>query len=275
MFEDINFYDAHNTISPDMVENELKRHNDILSDKYKTFIYWFNKQVNKAITRFEQGKDKNDLKNHYVRIDSDELSHDMYNLLSDCTLDFIENEELSKEDKKAKNEAVNDFEEFLEFSGWEYRGYGFVYSNKDSDCKHIFHWINPMPNSQSHLKYNPYIKASKTIKIITGDKLAKYDNPDVAGFNNFFNHFIIQELNDETKIKDRMNKVIKLYNRDIPKSFRFISRMEPLTHHRYYCIYRPYLDQLIAMGWGIKYIVPDYSSLAYHSPREAYYEFIY
>lgn len=275
MFENIGINEIRNTIAPDMVENELKKHNDILSDKYKTFIYWFNKQVTKAITRFEQGKDKNDLKNHYVRIDSDELSQDMDNLLNDCTLDFIEDKELSKEDAKAKSKAVNDFEDFLAFSGWEYRGYGFVYSNKDSDCKHIFHWINPMPSSQSHLKYNPYIKASKTIKIITGDKLAKYDNPDIAGFNNFFNHFIIQELNDETKIKDKMNKVIKLYNRDIPKSFRYISRVEPLTHHRYYCIYRPYLDQLIAMGWGVKYIVPDYSSLAYFTTREAYYEFIY
>lgn len=278
MFEDINFFDAHNTITPDMVENELKRHNDILSDKYKTFIYWFNKQVNKAITRFEQGKDKNDLKNHYVRIDNDELSHDMCNLLNDCTLDFIEEKELSKEDKKVKSKAVNDFEDFLEFSGWEYIGYCFVYSNRDSDCKHVFHWINPMPSSQSildDLKCNPYIKASKTIKIITGDKLAKYDNPDIDGFNNFFNSFLIQELNDETKIKDKMNKVIKLYNRNIPRSFRYISRLELLTHHKYYCIYRPYLDQLIAMGWGVKYIVPDYSSLTYHSPSEAYYEFTY
>lgn len=276
MFENI---DTRKIITPDMVEKELKRHNDILSDKYKAFIYWFNNQVNKAIARFERGKDKKDLKNHYVRIDSDELSHDMDNLLNDCTLDFIEDKELSKEDRKAKKEAVNDFEDFLEFSGWEYRGYGFVYSNKDSDCKHIFHWISPKPSLQSHLfnlEYNPYIEANKTIKIITGDKLAKYDTPDIAGFTNFFNNFIMQELNDETKIKDKMNKAIKLYNRDIPRSFRYISRMEPFEHsHKYYCIYRPYLDQLTVNGWGIQYVMPDYSGLGYYTTREAYYKFTY
>lgn len=275
MFENI---DTRKIITPDMVEKELEKHNDILGDKYKGFIYWFNKQVNKAMARFERGKDKKDLKNHYVRINSDELSHDMYNLLSDCTLDFIEDKELSKEDKKAKNEAVNDFEDFLEFSGWEYIGYGFVYSNNDSDRKHIFHWISPKPSLQSHLfnlECNPYIEANKAIKIITGDKLAKYDTPDIAGFTSFFNNFIMQELNDETKIKDKMNKAIKLYNRDIPKSFRYISRIEPFTHHKYYCIYRPYLDQLTVNGWGIQYVMPDYSSLTYYSPREAYYKFTY
>lgn len=275
MFENI---DTRKIITPDMVEKELEKHNDILGNKYKAFIYWFNNQVNKAIARFERGKDKKDLKNHYVRIDSDELSHDMDNLLNDCTLDFIEDKELSKEDRKAKKEAVNDFEDFLEFSGWEYRGYGFVYSNKDSDCKHIFHWISPKPSLQSHLfnlEYNPYIEANKTIKIITGDKLAKYDTPDIAGFTSFFNNFIMQELNDETKIKDKMNKAIKLYNRDIPRSFRYISRVEPCNHHKYYCIYRPYLDQLTVNGWGIKYVMPDYSGLGYYSPREAYYKFTY
>ena len=276
MFENI---DTRKIITPDMVEKELEKHNDILGDKYKAFIYWFNNQVNKAIARFERGKDKKDLKNHYVRIDSDELSHDMDNLLNDCTLDFIEDKELSKEDRKAKKEAVNDFEDFLEFSGWEYRGYGFVYSNKDSDCKHIFHWISPKPSLQSHLfnlEYNPYIEANKTIKIITGDKLAKYDTPDIAGFTSFFNNFIMQELNDETKIKDKMNKAIKLYNRDIPRSFRYISRMEPFEHsHKYYCIYRPYLDQLTVNGWGIQYVMPDYSGLGYYTTREAYYKFTY
>lgn len=275
MFDNI---DTRKIITPDMVEKELEKHNDILGDKYKGFIYWFNKQVTKAMARFERGKDKKDLKNHYVRIRSDELPHDMYNLLSDCTLDFIEDKELSKEDKKAKNEAVNDFEDFLEFSGWEYIGYGFVYSNNDSDRKHIFHWISPKPSLQSHLfnlECNPYIEANKAIKIITGDKLAKYDTPDIDGFTSFFNNFIMRELNDETKIKDKMNKAIKLYNRDIPRSFRYISRIEPLTHHKYYCIYKPYLDQLTVNGWGIKYVMPDYSSLVYYSPREAYYKFTY
>ena len=275
MFDNI---DTSKIITADMVEKELEKHNDILCDKYKGFIYWFNKQVNKAITRFERGKDKKDLKNHYVRIDSDELSHALYNLLSDCTLEFRENKELSKEDIIARSEAVDDFEDFLEFSGWEYIGYGFVYSNNDSDRKHIFHWLSPKPNLQSYLndaKYNPYIKANKTIKIITGDKLAKYDTSDIDGFTNFFNNFIMRELNDETKIKDKMNKVIKLYNRDIPRSFRYINRMEPFTHHKYYCIYRPYLDQLTVNGWGIQYVMPDYSSLAYYSPREAYYKFTY
>lgn len=276
MFENI---DTRKIITPDMVEKELEKHNDILGDKYKAFIYWFNKQVTKAMARFERGKDKKDLKNHYVRISSDELSHDMDNLLNDCTLDFIEDKELSKEDKRAKDEAVNDFEEFLEFSGWEYRGYGFVYSNKDSDCKHIFHWVNHKPKLQSNLndlKYNPYIYANKTIKIITGYKLAKYDTPDIAGFTSFFNNFIMQELNDEAKIKDKMNKVVKLYNRNIPRSFRYISRMEPFEHsHKYYCIYRPYLDQLTVNGWGIQYVMPDYSSLSYFSTREAYYKFTY
>lgn len=275
MFDNI---DTRKIITPDMVEKELEKHNDILGDKYKGFIYWFNKQVTKAMARFERGKDKKDLKNHYVRIRSDELPHDMYNLLSDCTLDFIEDKELSKEDKKAKNEAVNDFEDFLEFSGWEYIGYGFVYSNNDSDRKHIFHWISPKPSLQPHLfnlEYNPYIEANKAIKIITGDKLAKYDTPDIDGFTSFFNNFIMRELNDETKIKDKMNKAIKLYNRDIPRSFRYISRIEPLTHHKYYCIYKPYLDQLTVNGWGIKYVMPDYSSLVYYSPREAYYKFTY
>ena len=275
MFENI---DTRKIITPDMVEKELEKHNDILGDKYKAFIYWFNNQVNKAIARFERGKDKKDLKNHYVRIDSDELSHDMYDLLSDCTLDFIEDKELSKEDKRAKDEAVSDFEEFLEFSGWEYIGYGFVYSSLNSDYRHIFHWINHKPKLQSNLndlKYNPYINANKTIKIITGYKLAKYDTPDIAGFTSFFNNFIMQELNDETKIKDKMNKAIKLYNRDIPRSFRYISRVEPCNHHKYYCIYRPYLDQLTVNGWGIKYVMPDYSGLGYYSPREAYYKFTY
>lgn len=276
MFENI---DTRKIITPDMVEKELEKHNDILGDKYKGFIYWFNKQVNKAMARFERGKDKKDLKNHYIRIDSDELSHDLYNLLNDCTLDFIEDKELSKEDKKARSKAVDDFEDFLEFSGWEYIGYGFVYSNKDSDRKHIFHWVSPKPNLQSYLndvKYNPYIKANKTIKIIAGDKLAKYDTPDIAGFTSFFNNFIMQELNDETKIKDKMNKAIKLYNRNIPKSFRYISRIEPFEHnHKYYCIYRPYLDQLAVSGWDIQYVMPDYSSIIYYSPREAYYKFTY
>lgn len=36
MFENI---DTRKIITPDMVEKELEKHNDILDDKYKGFIY--------------------------------------------------------------------------------------------------------------------------------------------------------------------------------------------------------------------------------------------
>lgn len=268
MFENI---DNSSLLTPDMIRTEFRDNNDILDNYYKGFIYWFNKQVDKAIVRFKQGKDKNELKSHIIRIDSYDAPLYIRKLLRCCNASFSYSTEFTNKEKQVMKREVAWFEQFLKANNWQYMGFGDMCVNSDSDYRHTFHWrkFNNNPNNSS---FNPYNEANEVIKIIKGSALEKYDTPDIKGFITFFNKLAVKQLNDESNLTNQMNREIYLYSKDMPAKFRYTRKEK--NSYKWYKICQPYLDYLSDNGWKIEY--NDEGSK--YTPRDAdytYYKFTF
>ena len=263
--------DSSILLTQDIIKTEFNKNNDILDNEYKSFIYWFNKQVDKAIVRFERGKDKNELKSHVIRIDKVDTPQYMRKLLINFNTDFGNIDKFTDNEIKALAREVAWVEQFLKVNDWQYLGFGDMCVASDSDYKYTFHW-RKFNASAKNSSYNPYNEANKTIKIIKGSALEKYDTPDINGFTTFFNKLAVKQLNDESNLTNHMNREIYLYSKDMPAKFRY-TREEKNSYKRYN-ICQPYLDYLSDNGWKIEY--NDENSK--YTPRYAdytYYKFIY
>lgn len=148
MFENI---DSSILLTPDMIKTEFNKNNDILDNEYKGFIYWFNKQVDKAIVRFKQGKDKNELKSHIIRIDIADIPLYIHKLLSDCNTDFEDSTEFTDVELKVMKREVTLFEQFLKANDWQYMGFGDMCVDSDSGYKYTFHWRKFNYKTKNHL----------------------------------------------------------------------------------------------------------------------------
>ena len=268
MFENI---DNSSLLTPDMIRTEFNKNNDILDNEYKGFIYWFNKQVDKAMVRFKQGKDKNELKSHIIRIDKINVPQYIRKLLSNFNTDFGDIDKFTDNEIKAVAREVAWFEQFLKVNDWQYLGLGDMCVASDSDYKYTFHW-RKFNASAKNSSYNPYNEANKTMKIIKGSALEKYDTPDIKSFISFFNKLAIKQLNDEASLTNNMNREIYLYSKDMPAKFRYTRKEK--NSYKWYKICQPYLDYLSNNGWKIDY--NDYASEYIPSNAEyTYYKFIF
>lgn len=268
MFENI---DNSILLTPDIIKTEFSKNNDILDNEYKGFIYWFNKQVDKAIVRFKQGKDKNELKSHIIRIDIADVPLYIDKLLRDCDTDFENSTELTDVELKVMKREVTLFEQFLKANDWQYLGFGDMCVSSDSDYKYTFHW-RKFTDKTKNSSFNPFNEVNKTMKIIKGSTLEKYDTPDIKGFTTFFNKLAVKQLNDETNLTNNMNREIYLYSKDMPTKFRYIRKEK--NSYKWYKIFQPYLDYLSDNGWKIEYA--DYTSEYIPSNAEyTYYKFIF
>ena len=288
MFENI---DNSILLTPEAIRAEFKDNNDILDNEYKGFIYWFNKQVDKAMVRFKQGKDKNklknhvnhidtadvplyiknELKNHIIRIDKINVPQYIRKLLSNFNTDFGDIDKFTDNEIKAVAREVAWVEQFLKANDWQYLGFGDMCVASDSDYKYTFHW-RKFNASAKNSSYNPYNEANKTMKIIKGSALEKYDTPDIKSFISFFNKLAIKQLNDGASLTNNMNREIYLYSKDMPAKFRYTRKEK--NSYKWYKICQPYLDYLSNNGWKIDY--NDYASEYMPSNAEyTYYKFIF
>lgn len=268
MFENI---DSSILLTPDMIKTEFNKNNDILDNEYKGFIYWFNKQVDKAIVRFKQGKDKNELKSHIIRIDIVDVPLCIDKLLRDCDTDFENSTKFTDVELKVMKREVTLFEQFLKANDWQYMGFGDMCVNSDSDYKYTFHW-RKFNYKAKNSSFNPFNEVNKTMKIIKGSALEKYDTPDIKGFITFFNKLAVKQLNDESNLTNQMNREIYLYSKDMPAKFRYTR--EEKSSYKWYKICQPYLDYLSDNGWKIEYNDKD----SEYTPINAeynYYKFIF
>lgn len=268
MFENI---DSSILLTPDMIKTEFNKNNDIIDNEYKGFIYWFNKQVDKAVVRFKQGKDKNELKSHVIRIDKVDTPQYIRKLLSNFNTDFGDIDKFTDNEIKALAREVAWIEQFLKANDWQYMGFGDMCVSSECDYKYTFHW-RKVNDSVKNSSYNPYNEVNKTMKIIKGSTLEKYDTPDIKGFTTFFNKLAVKQLNDETNLTNNMNREIYLYSKDMPTKFRYIRKEK--NSYKWYKIFQPYLDYLSDNGWKIEYA--DYTSEYIPSNAEyTYYKFIF
>ena len=288
MFENI---DNSILLTPEAIKTEFNKNNDILDNDYKGFIYWFNKQVNKAMVRFKQGKGKNELKNHVTHIDTANLplyiKNELKNhiiridtadtplyirkLLKCCNNNFKYSTEFTDKEKQLMKREVAWLEQFLKANDWQYLGFGDMCVNSDSDYKYTFHW-RKFNDSAKNSSFNPYNEVNKTMKIIKGSALDKYYTPDIDGFITFFNKLVVKQLNDESNLTNQMNREIYLYSKDMPAKFRYTR--EEKNSYKWYKIYQPYLDYLSDNGWKIEYNDED----SKYTPRNAdytYYKFTF
>lgn len=149
MFENI---DNSSLLTPDIIKTEFRNSKDIICNDYKGFIYWFNKQVDKAIARFKQGKDKNALKSHVIRISNYDTPNYIRKLLRCCKTDFIEHStEFTETEAKVMKKEVNWLKQFLRDNGWQCLGLGDMGVSSDSDFKYTFHWKNLLIILKIHL----------------------------------------------------------------------------------------------------------------------------
>lgn len=268
MFENI---DNSILLTPDIIKTEFSKNNDILDNEYKGFIYWFNKQVDKAIVRFKQGKDKNELKSHIIRIDIADVPLYIDKLLRDCDTDFENSTELTDVELKVMKREVTLFKQFLKANDWQYLGFGDMCVSSDSDYKYTFHW-RKFTDKTKNSSFNPFNEVNKTMKIIKGSTLEKYDTPDIKGFITFFNKLAVKQLNDESNLTNQMNREIYLYSKDMPAKFRYTR--EEKSSYKWYKICQPYLDYLSDNGWKIEYNDKDSEYISINAEYN-YYKFTF